>query len=237
MEHAGVLDSDRCGWDDADMAVQVTEHLRPLDPRAVSDLRHNRIDKLVKRADGMLSHAPFTRTIPHGRNPSDAKLRRYAGSFGLHVPPRLEPDRERTTAMLVETLRDLARHKKKRYRVSIVHVLAPPPPEGVAEEELKKAVRKLKSRGIEVRWTTPPVATPLDFVEPPPEGVAEPVASPKDELTDRLPIVERVVVMRAALANRRGESRLRRAGVKVLRSQRSPAKRRPLGAGDGERVA
>lgn len=238
MEHAGVLDADRCGWDDADVAVQVTEHLRPLDPRAVSDLRHNRIDKLVERADGMLSHAPFSRSMPHGRNPSDARLRRYAASFGLHVPPRLEPDGERTAATIVETLNELARHKKKRHRVSIVHVLAPPLPEGIADEALKKAVRKLKSRGIEVRWTTPPVATPLDLVEPPPEGVVEPPPTPGDELTERFPVVERVVVMRAALANRRGEVRLRRAGVKVVRSQRSPARRRPLGAGQGEdRVA
>lgn len=227
MEHAGVLDADRCGWDDSDIAVQVTEHLRPLDPRAVSDLRHNRIDKLVKRADGMLGHAPFTRPLPNGKNPSDARLRRYAASFGLHVPPRLEPDGERTAAQLIETLHDLSRHHKKKHRVSIVHVLAPPPPEGIAEEQLKKAVRKLKARGIQVRWTTPPVATPLDFVEPPPEGVAEPPPSPADELTARLPIVERVVVMRAALANRRGEQRLRKLGVKVVRSQRTKRRRRP----------
>jgi uncharacterized protein (DUF58 family) len=236
MEYGGVLDSDRCGWDDSDIAVQVTEHLRPLDPRAVSDLRHNRIDKLVKRAEGMLSHAPFSRALPRGRHPADAKLRRYAGCFGMHVPPRLEPDRGRTAACMCETLVDLARHAKKRTRVSIVHVVAPPPPEA-SHDALRKAVRRLRARGVEVRWTTPPVATPLDLVEAPPEGVAEAAPDPRAELGKRLDVVERVVVMRASLANRRGEQALRRMGIKVIRSQR--AKRLPPRApqDEEERVA
>ncbi|MEZ4442522.1 MAG: DUF58 domain-containing protein [Polyangiaceae bacterium] len=226
LDHAGVLDVDRSGWDESDLAVQVTEHLRPLDPRAVSDLRQNRIDKLVARAEGMLSHAPFNRPTPQGQSPNDAKLRRYAACFGLHTPPRLEPDGGRTQVVLAEVFHDLARHKKRKTKVSIVHVVAPAPPES-SLEGLKKVIRKLRGRGVQIRWTTPPVATPLDRPTSAPQVERDqpppPVAT--DDLGERLPIVERVVVMRAALANRRGEQLLRRLGVKIVRPSRPLAVR------------
>jgi uncharacterized protein (DUF58 family) len=219
MEHTGVLDADRCGWDESDVAVQVTEHLRPLDPRAVSDLRHNRIDRLVKRADAMLSHAPFARSKPLGRNDKDERLRRYAACFGLHAPARLEPDRGRTTQRLCEVLLSLATKAKGRgARVSIVHVIAPPPLEG-QHDMLRRAVRRLRGKRVEVRWTTPPVATPID-VAPSDELIPE-AQRPERPAFGRLHhVVERTVVMRAALANKKGEESLRRMGVKVLRAQR-----------------
>lgn len=228
MEHTGVLDADRSGWDESDIAVQVTEHLRPLDPRAITDLRRNRIDKLVKRAAGMLGHAPFARPEPQGRNSRDARLRHYAACFGMCVPPRLEPDRAHTTSALAGVLNDFARgrRKKRAVKASVVHVIAPPPPEG-ATADLDKAVRKLRSRGVIVRWTTPPVATALDTM-PPPEpqvdvdgGVVE---LPPSALLD---VVERTVVMRAAIANKKGEQALRKMGVKVVRATRSTRTRRP----------
>jgi uncharacterized protein (DUF58 family) len=223
MEHTGVLDADRCGWDESDIAVQVTEHLRPLDPRAISDLRRNRIDKLVKRASGMLGHAPFARPEPQGRTNRDSRLRHYAACFGMCVPPRLEPDRGRTTAALCKVLLEVSqgRRKKRGNRPSVVHVIAPPPAEGTGAD-LEKVARKLRSRGIHLRWTTPPVATALDTVmmpEPQVEvegGVVEVPESPM------LGIVERTVVMRAALANRKGEQALRKMGIKIVRPTRPP---------------
>ena len=227
MEHTGVLDSDRSGWDESDIAVQVTEHLRPLDPRAITDLRRNRIDKLVKRASGMLGHAPFARPEPEGRNNRDRRLRHYAACFGMCVPPRLEPDRARTAAALAGVLMELSqgRRTKRGHRPSVIHVIAPAPAEGTTRE-LEKVARKVRSRGISLRWSTPPVATALDTV-PPAEpqvevegGVAE---LPSSAL---LGIVERTVVMRAAIANRKGEKALRRMGIKVVRPTRSPRPRR-----------
>jgi uncharacterized protein (DUF58 family) len=228
MEHTGVLDSDRSGWDESDMAVQITEHLRPLDPRALVDLRTGRVDKLVKRAMNMLSHAPFARPAPRGRGDNDSRMRRYAACFGLCVPPRLEPDRERTAAQLGETLFDLARagrvgrgRSAGAARVSIVHVVAPPPPAS-AIDLLRRAVAKLRARGVLVRWSTPPVAMPLTQPDAPaarrPDVVLdEPLEAPPGVL---LPVVERAVVTRAALANRRGEQALRRLGVKIVRTTR-----------------
>src|SRR5690606_22650879 len=143
MEHTGVLDADRSGWDESDIAVQVPEHLRPLDPRAIADLRRNRIDQLVKRAAGMLGHAPISPSEPQGRNHRDVRLRHYAACFGMCVPPRLEPDRARTTAVLARVLMELSqgRRKARGNKPSVVHVIAPPPAEGTTRE-LEKVTRK-----------------------------------------------------------------------------------------------
>ncbi len=228
MEHTGVLGADRSGWDESDIAVQVTEHLRPLDPRAITDLRRNRIDKLVKRASGMLGHAPFSRPEPQGRSSQDSRLRHYAACFGLCVPPRLEPDRVHTIVSLVRVLMELGqgRRNKRGTKPSVVHVIAPPPPEGNTLE-LEKAARKLKSRGIHLRWTTPPVATALDTV-PSPEPQVDVDGAVEDlPASPLLGIVERTVVLRAAIANRRGEQALRKMGIKVIRAKRPARARRP----------
>ncbi len=235
MEHTGVMDADRCGWDESDIAVQVTEHLRPLDPRAVADLRQNRIDRLVKRADAMLSHAPFNRLEPHARSNRDARLRRYAACFGLHVPARLEPDRGRTVATMCQVLVDVAKNAKKRgAKVSIAHVIAPPPVDGT-HDNLRRAIRRLKARGIEVRWTTPPVATPVEVAvdEAMFERMPEELRPQRPELGKLHQVVERAVVMRAALANKKGEQLLRRMGVKLVKPDR-PARARGRGGDAGD---
>jgi hypothetical protein len=224
IEHTGVLAADRSGWDESDMAVQVTEHLRPLDPRAVSDLRKNRIDKLVRRASSMLGHAPFSRPPPEGRTPRDSRLRHYAACFGMHVPARLEPDRARAAATLASLLGGMAKASRGRRtpRVSIVHVVAPPPPD-TAMSPLQTSIRKLRARGVMVRWTTPPVATALDTIHDDLPQVEVEGATVQLPHTAILPIVERTVVMRAAIANRQGEQALRRLGVKVVRASRGRA--------------
>ncbi len=229
MGNTGVLDADRCGWDESDMAAQVTEHLRPLDPRALSDLKRGRIDKLVKRAASLRGHAPFSLPAPRGRTPQDGRLRRHAACFGIHAPARLEPDRPWTAAALASTFQQLLQ-RRKAPRVSIVHVVGPPPSDS-GLETLQRAVRRLKARGVMVRWTTPPVAVSRQLPAP------KEAAADEDLLITPLPdevpppdlgvltVVERAVVMRAALANRNGERALRKAGAKVVRATRlSPAK-------------
>lgn len=201
MEFTGVLDADRCGWDSSDIAAQVTEHLRPHDARAVADLRAGRFDRLADRADNMRASAPFERPSPAGRQGEsyDARLRHYAAAFGLFVPPRLEPDRPRTATTMVHVLGELGK-KGKKGRASLVHVVAPAP-ERV--EAMAKAIRRLKSRGVQVRWTVPPLGTVI------PDD-----AGPLDE------VVGKAVRLRANVQSQRGEQALRRLGVKVVVAQR-----------------
>ena len=226
MENTSVLDSDRCGWDESDLAVQVTEHLRPLDPKAVGDLRRGRLDRLAKRASSMRSHGPFARR-PAPRSPSarETRLRSYASAFGLYAPARIESDRLNTAATMAATLTELAKGRKAR--VSIVHIIAPAPKEDTLNT-LRPALRKLKSKGVIVRWTPPPVAQPMRgivkaMIDSPPPGL--PRADRTDAVLDPelLDNVERAVVARAALADRRGCRWLRRLGVKVIKAPKMPS--------------
>src|SRR5438067_5162920 len=137
--------------------------MRPLEARAIRDLRRGRLDKLAERAARLKSHAPFARPAPAATTRIDAELRRYAACFGLYAPARLEPDRDRTAATLAAALTKAS--LMKRPRPSIVHVVAPPPAgealDSAGTAWLRAAVRRLRSKGIEVRWSSPSLASGL----------------------------------------------------------------------------
>ncbi len=206
VERTGVLDADRCGWDEADLVMQVAEHLRPLDPRSANDMRRGKVDKLLKRAAAMRAHAPFALPAPYGRSPRDTRLRRYAACFGIHAPARLQPDRPRSLVALAKALTDAAKNTKPR--VSLVHVVAPPPLEG-RHEELDAAVRRLKARRVAVRWTPPPLIAGFS----PSDAGSVSVRSIGHAM-------EHAVMTRALVAQMRGETTLRRIGVRLVRLNR-----------------
>jgi len=227
MDHAGVLDADRCGWDESDLALQVTEHMRPLDPKAIRDLQRRRWDRLVRRASVVRKGAPFNRPAPYGRNATDSRLRRYAACFGIHAPARLEPDGPRTAVAMGEAMREIAKQKKPR--ASIVHVVGPPPTES-GLETIRRTARGLRSSRVALRWTPPPVALVRIgelMKQPSPRQDAEPplgptLGDPKAQSLDEsmIDVVENAVLVRARTATRCGEARLRRAGFKVVRITR-----------------
>jgi uncharacterized protein (DUF58 family) len=209
MEATGVLDADRSGWDEHDLAVQVAEHLRPFDPRAADDLRGGQLDKLARRAAQMRSHAPFERAAPRGRSTRDARLRRYAACFGMHMPARLEPDRPHSTLALCAVLEQIATDKSPR--ASLVHVVAPPPPDEQLEH-VRVAVRRLRARRVVLRWSMPPLCDGTR------EAADEARAAAKTDAARALAdVVERAVAARVQVATRRGEQALRRAGVRIVR--------------------
>lgn len=234
LDRTGVLDADRSGWDETDVAVQVAEHLRPVDPRGMRDLRRARYDRLAEKAAGMRRDAPFARRAPAGTTPTDAELRHYAACFGIEGPPRLEPERDAAAGRVVEVLAGLA--LTSRPRPSVAHVVAPPPPSS-AVEPLRVAVRALRRKAIAVRWSVPPLATGLTDDNPrrpdspldaPPEA-AEPIIDPHLHAA-----LVGSVEARARIASRKGELVLRSLGVKVSRPQ--PTRPRPL-ATSGEEEA
>ncbi|MEM9691151.1 MAG: DUF58 domain-containing protein [Myxococcota bacterium] len=204
MDRTGVLDFDRCAWDTDDIAAQVAEHLRPLDPRGVVDLRSGRLERLAERADNLLSHAPFDRPLPAGAAdaPHDARLRRYAACFGMHVPPRVASDPGRGGRALARCLLDLAREPRAS-RSSIIQVVAPCPRD---IEELLPALRILRARKIHVRW------------------VRSPLPAPSDDLADAGQIaIDWAVTMRADVQQQRSERALRKVGVKFTGRRRADA--------------
>ena len=148
---ASMVDSDRCELDEAELAQRVAEHLRPLDPRGLGDVPRGNLDALSVRAETMRSRAPFAPRLPHASTPREQRFRHYLASFGVEVPPRVEGERDKADAQLRGILDKLTREKSKK-KPSIVHIWAPPP--GPASQ-VDVAVRKLKARHIEVRWTMP----------------------------------------------------------------------------------
>lgn len=226
ISRTGVLDADRSSWDESDLAVQVTEHLRPLDPRAAVDLKRGRVDKLVKRAAAMRAHAPFELLeAPYGRSTRDARLRRYAACFGLHAPAKLEPDRPRSCLVLAEAMRRLAKSKP---RCTVVHVVAPPP-DNAALGETRRAVRQLKSKRVAVRWSTPTIVRLRTVAG---GGLKYLPQQPKADAATQA-MVEEAVLSRALIHQRRGAAVLRKMGVKVMPGGR-PIELLPDSAEDGE---
>src|SRR5262249_33837501 len=89
----------------------------------------------------------------------EQRFRHYLAAFGIEVPPRALGERDKSDAELATTLERIAREKRKR--ASIVHVWAPPPP---PDSTVPAAVRKLRVRHVDVRWTMPAFEPGLERV-------------------------------------------------------------------------
>lgn len=162
---------------------------------------------LAARAEGLRARAPFAPRVPFGRSQRERTLRHYLASFGVEVPPRVDGERERTSASLAQVLERIAGEKK---RPSIVHVWAPAPAEDGA---IARALRKLKARRIAVRWSLPPVEESIGRDPPPAPAQAE-----SGEPAPPLPrsvreAADEAVRMRARAAHARSLALLRKLGV------------------------
>jgi uncharacterized protein (DUF58 family) len=148
---ASMVDSDRCELEEVELAARVAEHLRPLDPRGLSDVPRGNLESLAVRAEAMRMRAPFAPRLPQAATPREARFRHYLAAFGVEVPPRVDGEREKAEAQLSAVLEQIVREKRKK--PSIVHIWAPPP--GPDNTELERALRRLRARHVEVRWTLP----------------------------------------------------------------------------------
>lgn len=191
---ASAVDSDRCELDEAELAARVAEHLRPLDPRALTDVPRGNLDALATRAEAMRVRAPFAPRLPQAATPREQRLRHYLAAFGIEVPPRMDGERDKSETQLGVVLEKIAREKKKK--ASIVHVWAPPP--GPTNEAIERAVRRLRGRQVEVRWTLPAFEPALD------EGDGETVAD----------VVRGAVRQRVRASQARAERTMRAMGVR-----------------------
>jgi hypothetical protein len=197
---ASMVDSDRSELDEYDVAQRVAEHLRPLDPRGLADIPRGNLDMLAARAEHLRSRAPFAPRVPHARAPREQRLRHYLASFGIEVAPRVDGERERTDAQLVAVLDKLASEKK---RPSIVHLWAPAP---AKDSQLARAVRRLKGRHVEVRWTLPSFE----------RGFERSVTSRElSQLLSLRDAMDAAVLARARASRARDERALRKLGVRA----------------------
>jgi uncharacterized protein (DUF58 family) len=219
-------DADRSDLDEADVAVRVLEHLRPLDARGLVDVRRGDLDKLAARAEQMRSRAPFAALAPQAKSLRERTLRRYLASFGIECTPRSESDRNEATRALVEALHVVSRNKP---RPSMVHVIAPPPDEN-AQSKVAEAVRRLSRGGAVVSWSSPSfeaaLEAPYDDPTRPQDEVEPPLFPSPARATFRemAPIAAAAVAVRARVQQKKREAGLKRAGVKLVRVRPPPAR-------------
>jgi uncharacterized protein (DUF58 family) len=216
-------DADRSDLDELDVAARVLEHLRPLDPRGLPDVRRGDLDKLAVRADAMRMRAPFQVPPPAAKSMRERVLRRYLAAYGLDAPPRSEPERAAAMGALGDALVHMALTKPHASRVHVVGV----PPEPKKAEGLREGMRRLTRSGAVVTWSTPPFEPAL---EPPFDAAAPPPLDPSDDppppappaLGDAAAVAGRALAVRARVQHARGELELRRLGVKIVRARPRP---------------
>jgi len=206
---SSVVDADRSELDETMVASRVAEHARPLDPRALADVRKGDLDALARRADELRVHAPFSPRVPFAPTPREQSLRHYLAAFGVESPPRADGEREASERALAAALERLAAEKP---RASVIHVWAPSP---VRAEGMAKALTRVRAARIRVRWTVPAFDSAVG---------ADP--SPRSAVADA---VDDAVRARAAAARWRAERLLRRLGVQVVAPPRAPAAAKETG--------
>jgi uncharacterized protein (DUF58 family) len=211
LSTTATYDASRSELDEADVAVRVLEHLRPLDSSGLADLGRGDLDALAARAEIALGRAPFSAAAPEASSPRERTLRRYLASFGLDSPPRFDVDPQATGDALAQALGHLAREKP---RPSVVYVVAPAPSpsHGVRLGEVK---RQLTRGGARLTWICPPLDAALD----PPWIRESEVNDPgvRAAIGDSAAIAAAAVRVRARATDERARRALRAAGIKVAR--------------------
>lgn len=189
------VQADRSALDEADLALRVLEHMRPLDPELTGNVALHELDRIARRADRLRPRAPFPKADAYAANRRERSLRRYLEAFGMGSPLRVGPDRPEVDELLVHAL---GRLRTERPRPSLV-LLWTPAPELSTRTRLVDAVRRLRSRRTDVIWASVPVHAGLDTSDPNAKIVAEALGR------------------RAELSAGRGEAALRRLGIRVER--------------------
>ncbi|MFO0587966.1 MAG: DUF58 domain-containing protein [Polyangiaceae bacterium] len=222
-------DFDRSDLDESDVAVRVIEHLRPLDPKGLGDVRRGDLDRLAARADQVRSRAPFAAAAPAGRTPREKTLRRYLAAYGIDSPPRSETLRAGSPA-LFEVLSQIERTKP---HATLIHVIGQPPEEP-QQKRLGEAVRRLGRHGASVTWSFPEVIEsvkgPWDDPNKSPAtaempDLGEDIAPPPPKASDFpvvAPIASEAIAARIRVAQQRRETSLRKLGIRVVHARKSP---------------
>ena len=195
---AACYDRDRSDSDEADVALRVVEHLRPLDANGLADVSRRDLDKLAQRAIAAASKAPFRPPPPDAPTSRERRLRQYLAAFGVECPPRTEPESSRTVEQMTTFLNDLA---KTKHPATILYIVGPPPR---TPGEINEAIRKLARRGVATRWVM---------------SRYEPALSAVDDGRVETGVLVRATIARTRFASERATRGLRRLGVKIERGR------------------
>lgn len=143
-----MLEPARSGLDERGVAARVLEHLRALAPAEAQKLDVGDLDAIAALAARTLPQAPFPDARIDGGAARETALRSYMAGFGLSGPPRLEPKRPSTDALLVDTAITLCRG---RDAATLIYLVSPIPDE-TRWQELAPRLRRIPRRRTHIRW-------------------------------------------------------------------------------------
>lgn len=189
----GTLDADRSDLDEADVAVRVLEHLRPLDPAAAQGVRSSELDRLARRVERTLGRAPFSPREPFAHSRRERTLRKYLGAFGIACAARQEAEGQRTEPAMADALTKIL---KGRPKASIIYVWSPLAELG-ARPNVEEAISRFPRRKVELRWVGSHYGPSLPREDRLGEAIAD------------------AMMVREQISRIKGEAALRRLGVRV----------------------
>ncbi len=146
-------DADRSGLDEADVAARILEHMRALDPDLTATLQPGDLDRIARRVNSVLSRAPFGANLPVAHSPRERTLRQYLANFGIDSPPRIQPERPKSSLALASALQDTLLHRPRPSRL----IICAPAPALPLEARLADALRLARRRHTRVSWVCVPL--------------------------------------------------------------------------------
>lgn len=185
------LEPQRSGLDERGVAHKVLEHLTVIAPAAAARVAPAHLDAIAELAREQLEQAPFPTAQIAAPTLREGLLRSYLAAFGVNAPPRLEPERPRTDALLSEAI---AAHCRQRVS-NLVYVLSPLP-DAQRLAVLGPVLRRARRSRTELRWLHAPE---LSGLEPPSDVSAE--------------IAHTAARLRAETERRAAELGLRKLGI------------------------
>jgi uncharacterized protein (DUF58 family) len=141
------LEPQRSGLDERGIAHKVLEHLTVIAPAAAARVPPAHLDAIAELAREQLDQAPFPGARIAAPTPREGLLRSYLAAFGVHAPPRLEPERPRTDAVLSEAIASHCRQSVS----NLVYVLSPLP-DAQRLAVLAPVLRRARRRRTQLRW-------------------------------------------------------------------------------------
>jgi uncharacterized protein (DUF58 family) len=194
---AATRDHDRSALDESDVALRVLEHMRPFDPKAADGVRASDLDRLARRAARVVRRGPLSVPPPSAPTSREQALRGYLAVFGIDSPPRIETDRARTDACLLDVLARLCGTPRPE---ALVYLWSPPATPGT-RSGLEAFLRQLPRGGRSaLRWV--PMWQEQSIVR---------------EAGDVASVVADAVSIRTRIAEQRGIAALRQLGIRVDR--------------------
>jgi uncharacterized protein (DUF58 family) len=192
----GCMDADRSGLDEAELALRVIEHMRPLDPALSARVRASEVDRIARRADKLRGRAPFPDVVTQAPTPRERSLRRYLAAFGIGSPAKVDPERVRVDGELV---RVLDRVRRERLKPSQIYIWSDAP-DDTARPRLARALAERRRRGLTWKWI---------LMRPALEVASDDTAKARAVLDAHR--------IRQNLAHERAERALHRLGIRIER--------------------